>query len=591
MNPRRLEIIWQETEKHWKEKHGSEFPRSRDAAFRQKIEDDTGIEDDSPSDSEWRDLWRLVDDCWMESESHLQEENTRRRVDSWARGGSYHENNASDPILVGRVLSPEDEGSGDDLISVLTWRNGEFVRVMRHYIKQRHRPQNPPPSRNVPRRRRYNSSYSRRFNASSGSSRGQGCSSRSGGATSVATIADELPVTDTRVRVVNSPVLTSDEISSLSDISSFTNDEAGPSHVPLANTPNTEQDILPSKDTPVSKAMTAAEVVSYLVTRGCPNRMGDLDPTSFSEHPIFHGGFSDIYSGRLLNNSQVAIKALRISIGNINQGAKHIKHAARELHTWSKCRHPNVLPLLGLVEFRGGIGMISPWMAQGSLPRYLTNNLGVNRCHMCLQICDGLSYLHHIGIIHGDLKGTNVLVSDSGIPVLTDFGNSVLRNQTLKFTQTTSGASLTVRWSAAELITESGPPNEATDVYALGMTMYEVMAGTIPYEGKKEARIIYLVVEKKEPPERPKSIPGDCKDGEKLWNLLVRCWSFESSSRPSAKEVKKIMQTITPEGLALATPTTNREGNWVLLIIRGLWKWLIGWKIRRNRKQPQLHQV
>ncbi|KAG8751929.1 hypothetical protein FRC11_008846 [Ceratobasidium sp. 423] len=306
----------------------------------------------------------------------------------------------------------------------------------------------------------------------------------SGRATSVATIADELVVTRTRARAMNSVVVLSDEISSPSEISSFADDEAGPPPIFQTNDIlNAARSIPPSQDNPVGKGMTAAEVVSYLVARGCLNRMRDLDPTSFSEHPVFHGGFSDIYSGRLLNNTQVAIKALRISLGNINQSTKHIK---------------------------------------------------------CLQICDGLSYLHRIGIIHGDLKGANVLVSDSGVPVLADFGNSILRNQTLKFTQTTSGASLTVRWSAAELITESGPPNEATDVYALGMTIYEVMAGIIPYEGKKEARVIYLVVAKKEPPQRPKSIPEGCEDGERLWSLLVWCWSFESSSRPTAEEAKKI---------------------------------------------------
>ncbi|CAE6417600.1 unnamed protein product [Rhizoctonia solani] len=225
-------------------------------------------------------------------------------------------------------------------------------------------------------------------------------------------------------------------------------------------------------------------------------------------------------------------------------------HAARELHTWGKCIHPNVLQLYGLVVFRGRIGMVSPWMGRGSLPHYLERTPGVDRCHLCAQIGDGLSYLHHIGIIHGDLKGANVLVSDDGSPVLTDFGNSMYLDKSMKFTETTSSSSLTVRWSAAELITGSGAHSKASDVYALAMTIYEVLAGTLPYDELREHTIIYLVVTERKPPKRPWSIPAGKEVGDRLWNLLLRCWSFESEKRPSANEVTEVMKTITPSSLS-----------------------------------------
>ncbi|KAL5638037.1 hypothetical protein ACGC1H_002340 [Rhizoctonia solani] len=223
------------------------------------------------------------------------------------------------------------------------------------------------------------------------------------------------------------------------------------------------------EDAPISMKMTVHEVIAHLVAHGCQDLTDAVDPTTFSEHPVSHGGFSDIYCGRLLNDSRVAIKTLRVSIGSIAENPKHFKHAARELHTWGKCLHPNVLQLYGLAVFRGRIGMVSPWQGQGSLPRYLERTPGVDRCNLCAQIGDGLSYLHQIGIIHGDLKGANVLVSDDGIPVLTDFGNSIYSDQSMRFTETTSSSSITVRWSAAELITGLGAHTEASDVYALAM--------------------------------------------------------------------------------------------------------------------------
>ncbi|CAE6517658.1 unnamed protein product [Rhizoctonia solani] len=300
---------------------------------------------------------------------------------------------------------------------------------------------------------------------------------------------------------------------------------------------------------PIGISMTATEVVSHLVLHGCRDLTSSVDYATFSEYAISKGGFSDVHSARLKDTTRVAVKILRVSITSLAESPKHLKHAARELHTWSKCEHPNVLPLLGFALFRSGIGMVSPWMDQGTLPHYLERMPGVNRCGLCAQICDGLSYLHQIGIIHGDLKGANVLISDDGTPVLTDFGNSLHKDQSMKFTQTTSIKSGTMRWSAPELIKESGEHSKAADVYALAMTIYEVMSGTIPYEGKSDNHIVFLVINRWEPPERPKGIPTGREDGDKLWGLLGRCWSFAPEARPSASEVAAIMRAVSPEGL------------------------------------------
>ncbi|CAE7214384.1 unnamed protein product [Rhizoctonia solani] len=170
---------------------------------------------------------------------------------------------------------------------------------------------------------------------------------------------------------------------------------------------------------------------------------------------------------------------------------------------------------------------------------------------MCLQICVGLSYMHGIGIIHGDLKGANIFISDNGTPVLADFGNSLHKDQTMKFTETTSCRSLTIRWSAAELLDGSGVHSEASDVYALAMTIYqEVLAGDLPYKGKTIFVIMNLVA-KETPPERPKSITSEKEDGNKLWDFLLRCWSLEPKARPGASQVADMMKAIDPSGLSL----------------------------------------
>ncbi|KAF8755442.1 GAT domain [Rhizoctonia solani] len=290
----------------------------------------------------------------------------------------------------------------------------------------------------------------------------------------------------------------------------------------------------------ISRTMDVREVVSHLVAHGCQDLSARLDESSFGEYPVAHGGFSDIYHGRLLDSTRVAVKALRVSVDSITKEPKHFKHAARELYAWSQCNHPNVIPLLGLAIFRNRIGMLSPWMGQGNLPRYLQTVPDADRLHMCIQICEALSYLHQIRIIHCDLKGANVLVSEEGTPFLTDFGTSLLVDRTLGFTQTTSGPAFP--YDGPEILDETSPHTEMSDVYALGMNIgNNLRENPIPGKGRLERDTSSNC--EAELPERPECMRGG-ENEDSLWNLLVRCWSFEPTARPSAAEVTAIMKTI-----------------------------------------------
>ncbi|CAE6399785.1 unnamed protein product [Rhizoctonia solani] len=229
--------------------------------------------------------------------------------------------------------------------------------------------------------------------------------------------------------------------------------------------------------------------------------------------------------------------------------------AARELHTWSKCKHPNVLPLYGLVTFRDRIGMVSPWMSKGTLPQYLVANPDANRRDLCIQICEGLSHMHETGIIHGDLKGENVLVDDGNNAVLADFGSSTLKDQSLKFTQAASGKALTVRWSAPELvISNECQHTKASDVFALGMTIYEVLTGKVPYFEIKDVAPVILRIIQRGTPTRPVTIPDDHESGDLIWDLFTLCWKYAPEERPSAAKVAEVMKTIPLNGIIYGVP-------------------------------------
>ncbi|CAE6450682.1 unnamed protein product, partial [Rhizoctonia solani] len=90
MEFRRLELVWQETGKQWKDKHGAPLARSQDMAFRRKIEGGIGIKDDSPIDKEWRDMWKNTNGDWAESEARWRKEVMHKRTASRNEDSYFH---------------------------------------------------------------------------------------------------------------------------------------------------------------------------------------------------------------------------------------------------------------------------------------------------------------------------------------------------------------------------------------------------------------------------------------------------------------------------------------------------------------------
>ncbi|KAG8716715.1 hypothetical protein FRC09_015317 [Ceratobasidium sp. 395] len=295
----------------------------------------------------------------------------------------------------------------------------------------------------------------------------------------------------------------------------------------------------------IESTMSSSNVITHLTAHRCPNVTLDLDITQCHSMPSFTGGFSDIYEGRLLDGAKVAIKCLRLALALTEDQLKNhkkVRFVRSVLHAsymWSKFKHKNVHSLIGLALFRNQIAMVSPWMGCGTLGNYVARNPAINVHDMCAQVVEGLAYVHTQGVIHGDIKGGNILVTESGTPKLTDFGCAALRQDfTIGFTKT--GHHFSLRWAAPELQTHDDPvPTTKSDVYALGMTILEVISGQVPYHrAKRDATVMNLVIYKREMPDRPQQIIRDA-----LWNMLRKTWSYEPAERPKLDEVRNIVSS------------------------------------------------
>ncbi|CAE6410275.1 unnamed protein product [Rhizoctonia solani] len=219
----------------------------------------------------------------------------------------------------------------------------------------------------------------------------------------------------------------------------------------------------------ISSKLDESKVLELLTGNGCRDITDEIDVSRCTQYPVNNGGFGDIYEGKLRDGTKAAVKCLRIFESTTDKRTgENLKLAAREIYAWSRCEHENIVPFLGFTFFRGQIAMISPWMENGPLPQYIQRNKKADRFQLCTQITGGLKYLHNIQMVHGDLKGGNVLISSNGIAKLIDFGNTESNDRSLEFTP--AHITPTPRWAAPELLQETGAYSFAADIYALGMT-------------------------------------------------------------------------------------------------------------------------
>ncbi|KAJ6526937.1 hypothetical protein DFH09DRAFT_1187168 [Mycena vulgaris] len=257
-----------------------------------------------------------------------------------------------------------------------------------------------------------------------------------------------------------------------------------------------------------------------------------LSDLKLEGHQVAAGSFGDVWKG-LVHGETVSVKVMRVyQEADVEE---LVKGFYREALIWRQLSHPNLLPFFGvyyLEDTKCRLGLVSPWMENGNIARYLKDNpAGINRLTLVLDVALGLEHLHSLKLVHGDLKAINVLVTRSGRAVLADFGlSSVTDSKILLLTTSTLKTGGTARWQAPELFT--GSLNSfASDVYAFACVCYEIFTGNHPFhELVNDVAVMYQVMQGSRPKQQS-SIPDE------VWNLMVECWKPEPEQRPSADEI------------------------------------------------------
>ncbi|KAG6832065.1 hypothetical protein H0H92_005487 [Tricholoma furcatifolium] len=273
--------------------------------------------------------------------------------------------------------------------------------------------------------------------------------------------------------------------------------------------------------------------------------------TLSDSHPVSGGGFADIYRA-MYRGQEVALKHLRV---RQDQDSQRIRRAfGREALVWQQLKHPNVLPFLGIDSevFPASLCMVSPWMRHGTILdlRAANGASNINIEKRLLEIAEGLEYLHSEGVIHGDLRGANILADNDWHAVLSDFGLTVFGDATV--TAHSSNPHGAVRWMAPELLNpeifdmERFIKTRASDVYAFACVCLELYSGHHPFvEAANDAAVIYRVMMGLRPALRM-TIPDDevvfviPPHAEEVVNW---CWKHQPGERPEIMDIVQIMKT------------------------------------------------
>jgi len=316
----------------------------------------------------------------------------------------------------------------------------------------------------------------------------------------------------------------------------------------------------PSGDTHPASEFLSRQSTDFGLERAARPAAEDHDPLLGSrlgdvviERLIDQGGMGRVYLARQQAPARyVAVKAMRPGRRSPAAGQRF----QREADLLGRLRHPGIAQV-----FTAGCGRIRgedvPYFVMEYVPEARSLVQGCRergldsrqRLEILLAVCQAVAHGHAAGIVHRDLKPGNILLDGEGRPKVIDFGVArVLEDDSHAFTETGEFVG-TKQYTSPEQCGDE-PIVPATDVYALGLIMHELLSGQLPYDvaGKSLSQIVKTVREG--PPRRlqfadPALAPGAAAIAAKC--LRKRPAARYSSARELADDIQRLLEGLRPQ--------------------------------------------
>jgi len=185
----------------------------------------------------------------------------------------------------------------------------------------------------------------------------------------------------------------------------------------------------------------------------------------------------------------------------------------------------------------------------GNMYHYLENHPDANRFDLAYDIASGMAYLHRKGIVHANLKGANILI-DRNVALVADFGISAIIEGIRSDSDSEESlmdlsVSRTGGWMAPECF-KGELPMKPSDVYSLGLTIWEAFSGEIPFSDVISFAYYHIIVIECRRPDRPARLKED-----HVWRMITKLWAADPAARPTVEEAQYMLAGYTTRlGLA-----------------------------------------
>lgn len=253
---------------------------------------------------------------------------------------------------------------------------------------------------------------------------------------------------------------------------------------------------------------------------------------------IGEGGMANVYLAYdTILDRNVAVKVLR---GDLATDEKFVRRFQREALSASSLSHPNIVEVYDVGEDNGSYYIVMEYIEGKHLKQLLKKRGSLTLTEVVdimMQVTDGMSAAHDSYIIHRDIKPQNIMILENGLIKITDFGIAMALNST-QLTQTNS-----VMGSVHYLPPEQASGKGATiqsDVYSMGILMYELLTGSLPFRGDNAVEIALKHIKEPFPSVRDKvsSIP------QAIDNIIMKATAKNVKNRyQDAKEMHDDLKT------------------------------------------------